>query len=395
MGFLKGLALTLIGILLFLSIMLFGAGLTFNFTALSPTFVNRQIDDLDVAAIIKDSILEISAGNDVPDALREFLDGELPNYSVELKAAIAEAVDRLYDYILGRTDTLDLNVVIGETILDPELFYSLADKIDWPDLAEELVKRKIGTELNPTLSYLADYVDDAMMELDPWFRQTLRRVVPPVHDYLLQLSPTLQVSVPLLEPAIVMYNTLYDIYTRFPPPELAGATPEERLAEFNNFFFFELIPDLPAAIEIDNTFFEGAPQSLTDGLAEIKVEIDRAKQNLVYYWLAFYSLGLFIIILVGLAFLIYRKAYKTLHFAGTVFFIFGLVGFVGVMVTNSMLNPGSVITSGMPSAVEFWLPGVIENALRPFLLFSIGMGALGLSGIVGSVLLHPHSTRPV
>lgn len=395
MGFLKGFTLTLIGVLLFLSLLVFGAGLTFNFTALSPNFINSQIDDLDIAAIVRDTILETSAGNDIPDALREFLDDELPNYSEELKAAVAEAVNRLYDYVLGRTDTLDINVVIGETILDPELFYSLADKIDWPDLAEELVKRKIGTELNPTFSYLADYVDDAMLELDSWFKQTLRIVVPPLHDYLLQLNPSLEVSVPLLEPAIVLYDTLYDVYTRFPPPELAGATPEERLAEFNYFFFFELIQDLPVAIEINSTFFEGAPQSLADGLAEINSEIDLVKKNIVYYWLAFYSLGVFILVLVGLAFLIQKKVDKTLHFVGIVFFIFGLAAFVGVMVTNSMLNPSSIIASGMPSAIQFWLPGVIETALRPLLLFSIGMGALGLSGIVGSVLLHPHPTRKV
>jgi hypothetical protein len=391
MGFLKGLTLAIISILLFLSLFLVGAGLTFNFTALNPGFVNGQIEKLNIAGLVKETVTESSSANDMPRALRDFVDNELPAYSEELKAATSTAVDRFYDYILGRIDTLDLKVALGETVLAPELIYSLADKINWPVFADELVRRDIASNIDPAFSYLIDYIDDATIKLEPWFKATLREVVPPVHDYLLGQSQTLDVSIPLDEPAVVLYSTLLDVFNRFPPPELAGLTPAQRQIAFNGFFFFQLIPSLPAAIEINSASFAGAPESLNKAFNDLKVEVDRLKDYTTYYWMAFYGLIAIIAVLVGLAYLTMRRLKKLLLFSGIIFFVFGLLGFVAVMVTNSVITTGTDF-GAVPAAVQVWIPGVVESALRPFLIFSIGVGTMGIAGIIGSILMHPHPT---
>ncbi len=394
MGFLKGLGLAVISILLFLSLLLLAVGVTLNFTVLNPGFVNRQIDDLDVTALLSEGITDSPSANELPQAIREFLNNELPDYSEELKAAVKEANNRFYDYLLGRAGTLDLKVVFGETILDPELIYSLADKINWPNLADELIRKEIAENggIDPAFVYLLDYIDDAAVKLEPWFKDSLREIVPPVHDYLLGQSQTLDVHVSLEEPALVLYETLFDVFSRFPPPEFANLTPAQRQLAFNAFFFFELLPNLPTEINIDSAFFSGAPQSLNQVFADLKTEVDRVKGYISTYWMVFYGLILFVIVLLGMAFLITGRVKKALLFGGIIFFVFGLIGFVSAMVANSMA-PGFDF-GGVPIAVEVWLPGVVQNALRPFLFFSIGAGVLGIAGILGSVLMHPHPPQP-
>ena len=388
MGFLKGFALAIISILLFLSLLLVGTGVTVNFTLLNPGFINGQIENLDLAGVVRETVNDSATVNDVPQAVRDFIDNELPGYSEELKAAVSAAIDRLYDYILGRTDTLDLKVVLGETVLAPDLIYSLADKINWPDLAEELVRENIATDLDPTFSYLVDYIDDATLKMEPWIKASLREIVPPVHDYLLGQVQTLDVFIPLDEPAIILYETLLDVFNRFPPPELAGLTPAQRQTAFN-FFFFDLISDIPPVIEINADSFAGAPESLNQAFIELKVQVDRLKDYTAIYWAAFYGLIVLIILLIGLSYLTLRRLYKTLAFCGIIFFVFGLIGFVAVMVTNAIINTGTDF-GAVPVAVQVWLPGVVESALRPFLFFSIGAGVLGIAAIIASILMHPH-----
>jgi hypothetical protein len=94
-------------------------------------------------------------------------------------------------------------------------------------------------------------------------------------------------------------------------------------------------------------------------------------------------------LLIGLAYLTLRRLRKTLLFSGIIFFAFGLIGFVAVMVTNAMIT-ASTDFGAVPSAIQVWLPGVVESALRPFMFFSIGAGALGIAAIIGSILMHPH-----
>ncbi|TFG45804.1 MAG: hypothetical protein E4H31_02230 [Dehalococcoidia bacterium] len=387
MGFLKGLTLGIIGFLIFLSLLLVGTGLSINFTALHHDFINGQIKKLDLTDMVRESIIENVSMSDMPQAIRAFLDTELPEYSEEIKLAVAESVNRFYDYLLGRTDTLDLQMALGETVLNPELLYSLADRIDWPDITEELVQRNIGGELDPTFIYLVDYIDDATLKLKSWFDSTLREIVPPLQQYLLGQSETLNVFIPLDEPVSVIYNTLLDVFSRFPPPEMSGLTPSQRLLLFDDFFFYELIPDLPRSITIDSTTLAGVPESLNQGLNDLKADIEKLKRYIVYYWMTFYELIILIAALIGLAYLLMRDKQKLLLYSGIIFFIFGLVGFTSVMVANAMIGV-STDFGDVPSAIQIWIPGMIENALWPLMIFSILAGALGLSGIILSQTTH-------
>ncbi|APV43539.1 hypothetical protein Dform_00176 [Dehalogenimonas formicexedens] len=387
MGFLKGLGLALISILLFLSILLLGVGVTVNTTALNPSFINRQIERLDVASLIDESVSNDPAAAELPQAMRDFLKNGLPAFSQEIKTAAKDANSRLFDYLLGRIDTLDLGAVLGDTVLEPDLVYSLADKIDWPSLVDEQVRKELlkNGGVDPTFGYLLDYIGDAAVKLDPWIKSTLREIVPPVHDYLLGKTQTLDVSISLEQPTVVLYSTFLDAFNRFPPPQLAGLSAAQKQAAFNNFFFFEFIPALPAAIDIDSSFFSGAPQEIAQGFSDLKTGLEDAKAYLTYYWLAFYGLIIFIVLLFGLALLILRRFSGLLLFGGIILLIFGALGSIAVIVADSTVS--AVDFGSVPAAIQSWLPGLVQNALNPFLFFSVGVGIAGIVAIVTSALM--------
>ncbi|MEN8613734.1 hypothetical protein ABFB09_00430 [Dehalogenimonas sp. THU2] len=392
MGFIRGLVLGVVGILLFLSLLLLGVGLSLNFTVLNPGFINGQIERLDVADVFREAVIESGTIDDTPRAIRVFLDEELPEFSDEMKAAVSGAVDRFYDYLHGRTDTLDLQVALGETVFAPELVYSLADRIDWPDLAEELIQENTGPNIDPIFAYLLDYIDNATVKMEDWYKDALRKLFPPMKEYLLGTSQSLDIFIPLDQPLTTLYITLLDVYNRYPPPELSGLTLAQKQAAFDDFFFFQLVAGWPTAIEIDSSFFAAAPESINQGLDELKADIEELKKNLGYYWFGFYGLFLLIALLIGAAYLMLRERRKLLLYAGIIFFIFGLIGFVGVMVTNAIVGTGTDF-GDVPSAVQVWLPGLVESALRPILFFSIFAGAVGITGVILSHL-HPHSPNP-
>lgn len=389
MGFLRAVGLGIIGFVLFAALLLTGVGLTVQLTLLNPSFINNQVEKLDVAELLTEEVVASGAIRDMPDAVRLFLDEELPEYSGELKQAAVGAVDRFYDYILGRSDTLDLPQALGETVFDPQLVYSLADRLDWADLAEEMMLRNLGTDLSPTFSYLTDYIGDAMVKLDGWFHDTLREVVPAFQQYMLGQSDELHYYIDLdEEPYRVIYQTMLDVYNQYPPPELAELSPLQKQMAFNYFFETEIAVFLQQPIDIDSAAFEGAPEALNQAFADLEAEIEQVKTYVGYFQAGFFGLLLGMALLLGLAYLMLRDRWKLMLYAGVVLFVYGLIAFVGIMVTNSVVGV-STDFGQVPAAVQLWLPGVVESATRPLLFFSIFTGALGLAGIILSQV-HQH-----
>ena len=393
MGFLRGIGLGLTALLLFLTVALSGLAVNVSFTVLSPSFVKNQIEKLDLADVIREEVIDSGAIRDMPHAVSDFLNHELPEYSAELKQAVADAVDRFYDYLLGSTDTLDLPTALGETVLNTELLYSLADRIDWPDLAEELVQENIQGQIDPVFVYLTDYVDDAMIRLNGWFKNSLRQIVDPLQEYLLGQRPDLRVSISLGEPASVLYQTLFEVYNRFPPPELNHLSPLEKQLAFDEFFFYQLTYGWPNSIDLDATAFEGTPESIATALDELNADIAQAKDYVNYFRLGMIGLLLVIAGLAGAAWLILRDRHKFLFFTGLTLFVTGLVGFVTVMVTNAAVGINTDFGS-VPSAVHIWLPQLVESSIRPYLFFSILIGAVGITGIIMAQINRPRPPSP-
>jgi len=113
MKFLKGLALSLLSFLLFLSLSTFGVIFMLNNTILNPDFVIAELDKLDVTSLARDIFSEQVAGQIPPEV--EFATGAVDKTIAELEPWIREesrnAIYSSYDYLLGKSQ--DLNLVIS------------------------------------------------------------------------------------------------------------------------------------------------------------------------------------------------------------------------------------------------------------------------------------------
>ena len=106
MKFLKGLALSLLGFLLFLSLSVFGFAFMLNQTILNPDFVVSEVDRLDMPALAKEFLSE-----QIPPE-EEFMVGAVEDTIIDLEPWIKERVSAgiysSYDYLMGRSQSLSL-----------------------------------------------------------------------------------------------------------------------------------------------------------------------------------------------------------------------------------------------------------------------------------------------
>jgi hypothetical protein len=110
-------ALGFLSFLLFVSLAGFGLAFTINRTVLNPDFVVARLDTLDVSTLVAEVLEEQVPGEVmamVPaELIDEVLDDVLTELEPWLKEQIAGTVYTVYDYLLGRSQSLSLVVDVA------------------------------------------------------------------------------------------------------------------------------------------------------------------------------------------------------------------------------------------------------------------------------------------
>jgi hypothetical protein len=113
-GFLKGLALSLLGLLLYMSLAFIGLLFMLHSTVLNPNFVLREMEKLDVYSFAEEVVREevvpqfaVPAGYE-PYVL-EIADGTMADLRPWFKEKVRTVVYTGYDYFLGRSYQLQLS----------------------------------------------------------------------------------------------------------------------------------------------------------------------------------------------------------------------------------------------------------------------------------------------
>jgi hypothetical protein len=119
MNFLKGLLISLLTLVLFLSLTVFGTVFTLNSTLLNPEFIIAQVDRLDVSALARELAEGQISGQLPPEMafLEESIYQAIDDNEPWLKEQVNAGVYSFYDYLMGETDRLSL-VISLETLKD-------------------------------------------------------------------------------------------------------------------------------------------------------------------------------------------------------------------------------------------------------------------------------------
>ncbi len=151
MQFLKGLALSLLSFLLFLSLGVFGMVFMLNNTLLNPDFVASEVDKIPVSSLIRE-LTEEQISQQLPQEwlfLKETMYNVISDQEPWLKEQVNDGIYSFYDFLLGKTERLSM-VISLEALKD-----SLRDSL-W---------RAFQQNLPPELSGLPQ------AQIEPYFNQ--------------------------------------------------------------------------------------------------------------------------------------------------------------------------------------------------------------------------------
>jgi hypothetical protein len=381
-SFLKGLALTFLSLLLFLSLVIFGQALTLNMTALNADFVTDRIDSLDVSSLVNQSLDD----GDLPQEFRASLDANLPAIESWAKEQLTAAVGPIYDYLLGSSQDLDLPAILKDTVLNPAGIRSLLADVDLTALVEEYLNDEAILAVPPGNEFLNDYLEAAIMEtvseLEPWVKDQAAAAVAPATDYLLGNSSSVNVTISLAPVKNALHYNLRQAFLTAPPPELAGLTPAQLQASFNQ-IWLDFSLSLPASYDLDEALLETElPADISQALDEAEDTMDTVSDIVGFYQTGFIVLIAIILLTIGGIVLINRKVRGSTRLLGIVFIIYGVLEYAGIAIARGAAE--SALPSDVPSSMETWLTEFASDALAPLEVLAIASVVLGAALLIAS-----------
>jgi len=153
MKFLKVLTISLLSLLLFLSLSIFGLVLTLNHTILNPDFIVSEVDELDISSLVKEFLT-----GEIPQEepyLAEVLDNTIADLEPWIKEQVNAGIYTSYDYLLGKSESLSL-VISLEPVKD-----SLKD-----NLREAILKSPPPELEGATPAVVELYINEAYQNID-------------------------------------------------------------------------------------------------------------------------------------------------------------------------------------------------------------------------------------
>jgi hypothetical protein len=186
MKVLKAIALTLLTLILFLALCVFGAAYTVNNTVLNDRLALKTLNEVDFPQVIQENVnKQADDGNITPDvqaALIVALDDAAP----VLKQRIGTAVDDSYTYLNGNSTTPDLKAVLSNTVANPQFVTDLLAKFDIAVWVNQAFKEQSDTGAFDTLFKTS--VVSAVAKSEPDIKIQIAAGSDPLFKYLLMQS---------------------------------------------------------------------------------------------------------------------------------------------------------------------------------------------------------------
>ena len=357
MSFLKGLGLTVLSILLFLSLSIFGVAFLLQSTILNPDFVADQVNRIDISELARE-LLEGQMEGQLPeefsfveDSIFEVIDEQEPL----LKEQANNAIYAGYNYLLGKSDRLEVTfslVALKESLRD-SLWDAFNEYLssDLSELPDELVKPLVE-----------EYYDDFLAEVPEEY-------LPPelaalsdeeIEQYLDQYYDELIAEVP-------------EIYL---PPEIVDIM-ETELEPYFDEFYNEFVGQLPDEYSFDESSIP--PEAMQ--------QIDQARLYISYFQTGYYILIAFMVLLAAGIVLINRNVRGACRTLGIDLIVYGALEFAVVYFLRSYDALGQALNSlqaGLPASLQVWLDGLKSDLLAPLQMFGLWVLVAGVVLLVVS-----------
>jgi len=375
MKFLKGLALFLLSSLLFLSLTVFGFAYMLNNTLLNPDFVTTQLNRLNISSLVEEILSQ-----QPEEELRTDLIDAVAELEPAMKEQLGAATNSIYDYLLGKSQNLDLALTLRDTILSTDFVVSIVDTLDISSLIGESLKEQFTGEIpEEMIGYLDKPLDDTLNELEPWMKEQISAAADPILDYLLGESQSLHVVISLEPVKESLEDTLREAILQSLPPELAGLPPA-MIEQYLDEAFQEFAEQMPATFEIDESLLgTEMPTQIAQTLADAEAMLEEGRQYVSYFQLGYNVLIGFMLLLVLGIILLNRQVKGSTRELGTIFLTYGAFEYAGILVAKYFTGR-ELARVPIPPQLQEWLPGLVSDLLAPLEMFSLGL-------LIGGVVL--------
>lgn len=362
MNALRGLGTAILGLLLFLSLTVFGTAFLLHSTVLNPDFVADQVDKMDISGLAREITEEQLAG-ELPEEAEFLIDPLLDIIDEQepwLKEQARHAIYTSYDFLLGKTDTLEISIALESLKADlnrDRLWETLNERISsWLPII-------IQDELR---SYLEE-------NLHVYARQIPKEYLPPEIAGLPdeQLLRYLDEYLEDLDEQITTQGTV---------PELSGLL-EALVKPFFDQYYDEFIEKIPSEYVVDE---ETIP-------AEVMEQLLLAREYIGHFQTGYYLLIVFMVVLVAGIFLVNWNVSRAALALGIDLTLYGILELAGVIFARTFNFMQFV--PDVPASMETWLNGLFKDVLAPLQLFSIIILVIGIALIVASFFFKRRATE--
>lgn len=362
----KGLALGFLGFLLLLSVSFLGFAYMINSTLLNPDFATTQLNRLDISSLTAE-IMDQPPADEMSQALIMAVSELEPN----IKEQMGVAINDIYDYLLGESQSLDLALTLRNSIFSTNFVVSVVDKLDLATLVGENLKEQVAQEIpSEMMGYLEAPLDDTVNELKPWMKEQIRVAADPVLDYLFGRSRSFSVEISLQPVLESLEDNLRQSFHENMPPEFA-ALPPAMFDQYFDQFYQQFTQEIPASLVIDQSIFEAEmPMQIAKTLTDVEAILAEGRQYVSYFQLGYNILiGLTLLLILGIV-LLHREVKGSTRQLGIILFIYGAFEYAGVFAARYLIGE-QLAELSMPASLQAWLPQFINDLLAPLTLFSL------------------------
>ena len=392
MKILKGLLLGILGLLLFLSLSIFGIAFMLNNTILNPGFVTTQISRLDMSALAGEVLGMQTANEEFSEELRTALVNTIDKVEPLVKEELNTAVDGTYGYLLGEKESPDLKLILRNTFLSSDFVNSLLEELDLSSLAIGLLGEQLTGGVPAEIEFVVEYMDDAIAELEPAIKEELSAAVDPITDYLLGESSGFNVEISLKPVVESLREPMKEAVFEQLPPEFEKLPPDI-LDQYFEQLFTQFVGMVPETYELDETLIgTEIPAQITEALLEAESALEQAREYVNLFQLGYNILIGFMVLLILGIILIHHQVRGAARSLGITFLTFGAFEYAGIFIAKYFdLIP--IAQLGAPSFLEEFLSQFLNDFLAPLEMLSLGLLIGGVVLIVVS-FVYPKRRQP-
>lgn len=387
MKFLKGLGLALLGLILSLSLAVFGLAFTINSTVLNPGFIRTEIEELDISALVGEIVTQPPGQPQGAEAitsqdLTKAVTDTITQLEPLLKERITAATDSIYDYLLGKRPNPDLALTLRSTILKTDFFVAVIDKLDITPMVKEILRDQIGSAPIPPeyQKYVDASLDKVVADIKPVIKQQIEAAADPVLDYLVGKSQSFSVTINAGQLKTTLSTAIRAAVIASPPPELAGIPQALWQNQLDN-FLQQFTGSIPSTFEINQSVFgPDFRTGITDGIQKAEDKLAQARQYVGYFQLGYTLLIVLILLSIAGIILIHRQVRGSTRNLGSIFLSYGAFEYAGVLVGRYFADkklPSAL--ADLPPSLQTWVTNLSDRLLSPLGTFSL---ILLISGVV-------------